>query len=86
MTKLKSLIAVLLFFAFMCSFAGCGPERSPQEENTVESSTHQKVTTAEPDQPIDPNAPVVFLKSDVAKFKIVYADELLEECRYHGHR
>lgn len=77
MTKLKGLIAVLLVLAFLCSLAGCGPEQTqtPEGENTVESGTTDEFR--EPD--IDPNAPIKFLKSDVAEFKIVYAAELGEE-------
>ena len=78
MTKLKRLTGMLLVFAFLCSFAGCGlimPLLSPEEE-TVASDTEPFVTTEEPadsaesDAPVEPNAPGVFLKSDVEKFKI----------------
>ena len=84
MTKLKRLTGMLLVFAFLCSFAGCGlimPLLSPEEE-TVASDTEPFVTTEEPadsaesDAPVEPNAPGVFLKSDVEKFKIVHAADL----------
>lgn len=79
MRNLKGLIAVLLLFACLCSLAGCGPEQPPQGVNTVESDSQQQITGEESREPVDPNAPVVFLKSDVAKFKLVYAAALGEE-------
>ena len=75
MTKWKGLIALLLILAFSCSLAGCAPEQpqAPEGDATVESSE----TANEPEEPgVDPDAPVVFLKSDASKFKIVYASAL----------
>ena len=72
MMKLKRWGALILMAAMLCSLVSCGSFSVNTEETTegADPSTTENVT------PPESNGPVVFQKSDLEKFKIVYATDL----------
>ena len=75
MMKWKRILSLLLMIVLVCSFVACG-SASTLDKDTTEGDTE---SVAEPDSEILPDAEgglAVFLKSDMASFKIAYSSEL----------
>ena len=71
MIKFKRWIGLILIMAMACSLMACSLFSPKEEADTADTSV-----TTESVTPPDSNEPVVFLKSDLEKFKIAYATDL----------
>ena len=84
MMKWKRWIGILLLTAMLCSLMSCGLfAPKTDEESTDPTDTEATVESAtSPDE----NAPAVFHKEDLKKFKIAYATDLGKEALAEVHK
>ena len=76
MMKWKRILSLLLTIVLVCSFTACGFVSSLFDKDTAESDTEGVSETESESLPDAEGELAVFLKSDMASFKIAYSSEL----------